>query len=98
MERIKNQLICSQEEAREIIWGDNENFDIVYKKIIDTSRWSHHYECVVQHNNDGSFWMTYYSVGATEQQDEAPFEYTDPVFELVRPVEVRTIEYKLVKD
>lgn len=41
--------------------------------ITSTSRWSIHHEIVFLH--DDKYWMTYYSEGATEQQDERPWEY-----------------------
>lgn len=90
---IDNDYSCSQEEAREIIYGDNEDFDVVYRQIVDNSRWSVEYECVVKNNKNNTYWMTYYSVGATEQQDERPFEYSDPFFFRVEPKEVTKIEY-----
>lgn len=41
--------------------------------ITSTSRWSIHHDIVFAHN--GKFYETYYSVGATEMQDESPWEY-----------------------
>ena len=59
-------------------------------EIYDNSRWSVHHSIVFVHND--KFYKTGYSVGATEMQDESPWEYdTD-----VECVEVKLVE-KLVK-
>ncbi len=44
---------------------------------IDTSRWSISHELVFKY--EGKFYMTYYSVGATECQDESPWEFEESV-------------------
>jgi hypothetical protein len=46
-------------------------------EITDTSRWSIHHRIVFEHN--GIFYQTYYSVGATEMQDEGPWEHESEV-------------------
>lgn len=64
--------------------------NIVEHKLVDNSRWSLHYEIVFEH--EGKFYRATYSVGATECQDEAPWEYEDKVL----CEEVKQVE-KLVK-
>ncbi len=49
----------------------------VEDNVIDNSRWSIHHELIFKH--DGKFYSTSYSVGATECQDERPWEYEDEV-------------------
>lgn len=46
-------------------------------KIIDNSRWSIHHEIIFM--KDEKYYRTYYSVGATEYQDERPWEYDKEV-------------------
>lgn len=58
--------------------------------IVGTSRWSVQHEIVFMH--DGKFWSTEYQCGATEQQDESPWEHD----ELIECVEVELVE-KTVK-
>jgi hypothetical protein len=58
----------------EVLWGDDK---IVSDEIVDNSRWSIIHELIFSH--DGHFYRTTYSVGATEQQDEGPWEYDDLV-------------------
>jgi len=55
-----------------------DNDDIVMiREIVDTSRWSIIYSIVFKH--EGKFYQTSYSIGATESQDEGPWEYEEEV-------------------
>lgn len=58
--------------------------------IIDTTRWSIVHEIVFA--DKGKFYMTTYREGATECQDERPWEYEDEV-ECVE-VELREVKVK----
>jgi hypothetical protein len=60
-------------------------------RVIDTSRWSVHHEIIFL--DDGKYYRTWYSIGATEQQDEWPWDHEKEVkcYEVVqRIVEVMT--------
>ena len=46
-------------------------------EITDTSRWSIHHRIIFAYQ--GRFYETYYSEGATEMQDESPWEYDNQV-------------------
>ncbi|KAF6565357.1 hypothetical protein G9G63_09365 [Paenibacillus sp. EKM202P] len=46
-------------------------------EITDTSRWSIHHNIIFEHQ--GKFYQTHYSEGATEMQDESPWEYEEDV-------------------
>jgi len=52
-------------------------FTAVEDKIVDNSRWSIYHEIIFEY--EGKFYKTHYSVGATECQDESPWEYEDEV-------------------
>jgi hypothetical protein len=52
-------------------------YSAIYDEICDNSRWSIYHICVFE--NDGKFYQAGYSVGATECQDESPWEYEDNV-------------------
>lgn len=54
--------------------------------IIDHTRWSVIHEIIFHH--EGKFYSATYSKGATEQQDESPWEYE----ELVECTEVHLVE------
>ena len=59
-------------EELELPWND----DLVQEdKITDTSRWSVIHDLIFKDPADGKFYATYYSIGATENQDESPWEY-----------------------
>lgn len=49
----------------------------VEDNVVDNSRWSVDHELIFKH--EGKFYQTSYSVGATECQDERPWEYDDEV-------------------
>jgi hypothetical protein len=72
--------------------------ETVYDKIVGHSRWSVHHEVVFRHDN--KFYMTTYSIGATESQDESPYDYSPDEIECpeVFPVEIITIEYREKND
>lgn len=58
-----------------------EELDLPYsaleRNITDTSRWSIYYEIIFEYK--GKFYRTSYGEGATECQDERPWEYQKEV-------------------
>jgi hypothetical protein len=87
------------QEAREIIWDESPVYETRQKIIVDTSRWAIQYEQVCEHVPSGRCFRFYYQVGATEYQDERPFEYDKEVIAVeVRPVEKRVTVYEPVKE
>ena len=62
----------------------------IVDKIIDTTRWSIIHEIVFEDN--GKFYQTTYSEGATEIQDERPWEYEDEVE--CTEIELREVKVK----
>ena len=93
------KLKLSVEDARNAVWDDHEDFEPVEEKIVDTSRWSIHYEKIMKHVPSGKLFRAYYSRGATECQEERPFEYEDEVeFVEVRAYDEPTIIYLEVRD
>ena len=63
-------------------------YNTIFDRIVDTTRWSIVHEIVFEDN--GKFYMTTYSEGATEIQDERPWEYDDEI-------ECTEVELKEVK-
>lgn len=72
-----------------------QDFDgkTISDEIYDSSRWSNHYERIFEH--EGKFYRTQYSMGATEQQDEHPYEYDEEEIECeeVFPIQVTITKY-----
>ena len=62
----------------------------IVDRIVDTTRWSVVHEIVFEDN--GKFYQTTYSEGATEMQDERPWEYDDEVE--CTEVELREVKVK----
>ena len=65
-------------------------YGAILDKIIDTTRWSIIHEIVFEDN--GKFYQTTYSEGATECQDERPWEYKDTIE--CYEVELREVKIK----
>lgn len=86
----------TKQEMQDLAYEDYDDtlFEVVYDKLIDTSRWSNIHEIVFKHS--GKFYKSNYSVGATESQDESPYEYEGDVITVreVTPVEKVTIVYE----
>ena len=90
----KEKLILTSEQGRDIVYGDDSNFVTIEDKIVGTRRWSIEYEIVVQRKSDGKYFKDGYSRGATESQDERPYEYLEPNFTEVFPVTKTYIDYE----
>jgi hypothetical protein len=87
-------LKTAELKDRELPYGNYDaelDKDCFYHtEVTDTSRWSVHYDLIFEYK--GKFYKTHYSKGATEYQDERPWEYEDEV----ECVEVNQVE-KMVK-
>lgn len=90
--------------ARELAWElaghtAEEGWTVVRNALLDTSRWSSIHELVIRNEAD-EYYMTTFTQGLTECQDERPFEEDEPVFERVYPVKVPVtiIEYWPARD
>ena len=87
-----------KEDLQDLIrFCDVDGLELIKDEITDTSRWSVHHTMIFKHN--GKYYLAGYSEGATEIQDESPFEYEPDMIECpeVEPVEVTVTEYR-VKD
>lgn len=72
-----NTTTYTGEQMRYVLYSDDPEAEVLEDSLIDTSRWSTHHNLVFK--KDGKTWETQYSRGATESQDEQPFEYQDKV-------------------
>jgi hypothetical protein len=91
---MKETLTLTGDEGRDIVWEENEDFQIIYDHLKGKSRWSDIHEIVVQRISDGKYFKSSFRRGATESQDERPYEYGDAVFNEVVPVEKTVIVYE----
>lgn len=63
-------------------WDPPPGGEIISNKVIDTlRRWSNDFELIFRLPEQpvDTAWLVYYSVGATEQQDEGPWEWEDEI-------------------
>lgn len=84
------KIKISKEDMIDILDGDSEEGSIISDKIIDTARWSELHDIVFSYK--GKHYSAGYSCGATEMQEEGPWEYEKEV----DCTEVHQVE-KLVK-
>lgn len=106
---MPTSIKIKKEDAQELIYlGDlavadwpelGYKLQLVHSELLDTSRWSHHYEAVFKDVDSGKLYRTHYSSGATECQDESPYEYDgDEIeFEEVEAYETKKTNYRSVK-
>lgn len=71
-----------------------DDFKVIERKLIGNSRWTINYQMIFKFA--GKFYRTTYSLGATEYQDERPYEYEDGMIECpeVFPIEKTIIVYE----
>lgn len=67
------------EQAAEVVFGDNGDFLEVSgtRKQTGSSRWSIHHSAVFLHKPSGEHYKFTWSTGATEYQDESPYEHKE---------------------
>lgn len=84
-----------KETLLEILGGDSEEYEKVSDEITDNSRWSiHHY--MIFKDSKGNFYGVDYTVGATESQDESPWEYDGDEIEVEELREAYSISRNFV--
>lgn len=79
-------------DLRECLWGGQGPLIEEEDTITDTGRWSIHHLLTFKEKESGKYYQVAYSRGATESQDERPFEDDDDEIECQ---EVRKVQ-KLV--
>lgn len=74
-------MILSKDDATELVYeGSVEGFTVIDTELVSTSRWSLNKRLIFTHKDAQGVWAVDYQVGATEYQDQEPFEYgPDPV-------------------
>jgi hypothetical protein len=73
--------------------ADTERVKVLRNEIIDTSRWSVHYTLVFEF--EGGIYGTTYSLGATEMQEEHPWDYmSDVKCDVMEAYQVEITEYR----
>ena len=81
-----------KQELQEVLYGDSDVVKLISNKYIESTRWSKINELIFEF--EGRLYSVTYSYGATEQQEEMPFQYED---DFVECVEVEAVE-KIIVD
>ena len=79
----------SKEDLLELLYSGTTSrpMKIVENKITENTRWSVCFDLIFE--CDGKFYKTDYSKGATESQEESPFQYADEMIECDEVVPVQ---------
>ena len=82
---------------KDLVYDENTEAKIIEKNFIEHSRWSILYEIIF--NYQDKFYESSYCVGATEYQEEDPYEYEGDEIECyeVQPVEKTVMDYERVE-
>lgn len=94
MNEKREKLTITKQQAQAIIWGDSLDFEVIEDKPTGNSRWSQIHQIIIKRLSDNKFFKDKYSIGATEHQEENPYEYSEPNFTEVFPVEKVVIVYE----
>lgn len=88
----------NKEDLLDLLDDNCDTLEKVSDKIVGNRRWSVDHSLTFKDKASGKFYRTTYSVGATEQQDEGPWEYEEDMIECaeVRPIEKVVIVYEPV--
>lgn len=71
----------ARQEMIDMLDGVKEFGTIIKDNIIDHRRWSVDHRIIFE--RDGKFYSTVYSVGATESQDESPWEFDGDMIDCI---------------
>ena len=72
---------------QDIAQQDTDDYEIITTEIVDTTRWSTVHEMVFQDLATGKCYRSYFNRGATEMQDECPYEFDKKIIKCVEVVE-----------
>jgi hypothetical protein len=76
---------------------EEENVKLVLSEMIDSGRWDIHYRIVIQDLNTNKLYEWFYSVGATEYQDQHSWDDEPDNIKLDEVLRVQTIVTKYIK-
>lgn len=67
---------------------------VIEDKIVEHRRWSVDHEMIFKH--EGKYYRSYYSRGATEMQDEQPYEHEKDPIKVTEVKKVQIVTFKWV--
>lgn len=81
----------SKTDLQEMAWGESERFTKVKDEVDGNGRWSIYHSVIFKDTETGKHYSSSYSVGATECQDEKPYEYESDEIECCEVVEKEVV-------
>lgn len=75
-----------------------ENTDVIINEIVEHGRWTLTYEIIFRFED--KFYRSFYQRGATENQDESPYEFDEDNIECeeVYAMQVLVTQYKSIEE
>jgi hypothetical protein len=80
----------TKKQMQDMVCGDSDDLVEIESSVIDTTRWATVHEVIFKDINTGKHYESYFNRGATEMQDERPYEYDNDI------IEVQEVEHKEV--
>lgn len=68
-------MLFNKIELRDMVYDDSKKLLKVKEVVEDIQRWSINYKTIFKNLETGKFYVTHYSKGATEYQDEEPYDF-----------------------
>ena len=87
----------SREVMQEIAQEDTDEYKIIETEIVDTTRWATVHVMVFKDLATSKCYRSYFNRGATEMQDERPYEYDNPIIKCHEVVEKEVLTKKWVR-
>lgn len=92
--RKREILKVTPAEGRRFLQCEAE-FEMIYDKLAAQSRWNTEHEVVLRRIKDDKYFISYYTIGSTEAQEQVPYSDGDfAIFQEVMPVEKKVIVYE----
>lgn len=90
----REKLKLTNDEACDIKYGDNPEYEVLSDKIINKGRWSSVNLITIKRLSDDKLFNDTYTEGLTENSDEYPWQHVLPDFKEVFAVEKTVVTYE----
>lgn len=87
----KGEIIS--EGISDIVWEDDENFEVIHESIVGQSRWSTHMQTIAKRLSDGKLFAIEWAKPSTE--NSGVNEFDNDAYEVIE-VPVTTYRYERV--
>lgn len=72
-----------RQDMQDVAQDESDIMIKIKDTIVDNSRWSIQHEMIFKDNATGKHYISFFNRGATEYQDERPYEYDDKMIKCV---------------